>query len=135
MEERLRLLRQKIEDMEEDHKVYHGDIEALEEKRASLKSQLRALENDMAEAERNNNGKAFSKASKSHKTLSKNLKQVETQIADYHEEQAVTNGDVDSEIESDSHGDDDDSDVSMSDASSYDSEDDDSYSDESEYDD
>lgn len=112
VEERLKLLRQKVEDMEEDHKTFHGDIEGLEEKRASLEKRLDVLENEMAEAERSGDDKAYSKAGKAHKKLSNELDAVENQIADYHEEQAVAKGE-----------DDDESDISMSDSEdSYDSE-------------
>lgn len=125
VEERLSLLRQKVEDMEEDHKTYHGDIEGWEAERSSLENRLNELENDMAEAERSGNDKAYSKAGKEHKKLSTKLNKVENQIAEYYEEQAVAKGEHD-----------DDSDVRMSDSEdSYGSEpsdsEEDDYSDDS----
>ena len=131
VEERLSLLRQKVEDMEEDHKTYHGDIEGWEAERGRLEKRLDELENDMAEAERAGDDKAYTKAGKEHKKVSTKLTKVENQIAEYHEEQAVAKGE-----------DGDDSDVDMSDSEdSYESEpsdesdDDDSYDDDSDYDD
>lgn len=129
VKERLLLLRQRVEDMEEDHRTYHGDIDGWEAEQSTLEKRLDELEEEMAAAERASDDKAYTKAGKEHKRLSTKLTKVEKQIADYHAEQDVAKG---------GESGDDSSDVSMdeepySGEDSY-SEDESDYSDEGESD-
>lgn len=87
VKERLELLVQKVKDMEEDHRTYHGDIGVWETEQAEIEGRLDELERAMAAAERKRDDKAYSEAGKEHKRLSTKLNKLEKQIADYHAEQ------------------------------------------------
>ena len=88
VKERLQLLVSKVKDLEDDHRVCHGDIDQWEDEKEDLEKLLGDLETQMAKAERAGDEAGYAKLGKKHKTASNKLNKVEAQIERYEADMA-----------------------------------------------